>query len=520
MVYRHLRILSVMFAEVGFLIAWITQAPAAFPRAPELAEAIDTYLIEQMDNLEIPGMAVGVVRGDQVVYLQGYGIADSSGRAMTSNTPFLIASLSKSITAVGIMQLVEEGKIDLDAPVQMYIPWFRVADEEASSRITIRHLLNQTSGFSEREGYKRNLDPNAADNALETSIRGLRGMSLNGPPGAAFEYSNTNYDILGLVIQTVSGQSYESYIQEEIFTSLGMKHSYSSLADARAGNLTSGYYSLFGFPVVYDSFIPYSRAVKPSAGLFSSAEDMTHYLIAHLNQGHYQGNTIVSATGMAELHAPGVSISEETSYAMGWVRFPFTDAVRETGAPVPTAIAHGGSWVGFEAIMVMIPEEDLGVVVLVNKSDPASGSAFSNLGWNVALLALGREPVNFPTADFVTRYGRGLLAGIILLLGAGLVWSVRKIPRLSLQENEDKRERRKLAAQILLLTLIDLTLAGWLLLVKLPQDNDTLALALRFNPDIGLMYILLLVLTLGGSFLRTILLLVYVPRKDRPRVLV
>jgi CubicO group peptidase (beta-lactamase class C family) len=521
MIYHHFQSMILLSAGVGLLFGWSGQKTiaATFQTEPAVEEIIDAYVVEQMSSLDIPGMAVGVVRGDEVIHMQGYGIADDSGRAMTTDTPFLIASLSKSITALGIMQLVEEGKIDLDTPVQTYVPWFRVADEEESSLITIRHLLNQTSGLSEREGYVRNLDRNPADSALETSVRNLHTQALNSPPGTAFEYSNTNYDVLGLLIQTVSGQSYESYVQDRIFTPLHMNNSYTSLADARAASMTRGYYSFFGFPVAYDHVMPYSRIILPSAGLFSSAEDLTHYLIAHLNQGRYQGHSILSPDGIDELHTPAVSIGETVSYAMGWVVFPFTNAVTEAGGPVPTAISHGGQWVGFESNMVIILEQELGVVVLVNKSDPASGSAFANLGWNISLLALGLEPVNYPTADFITRYGRGLLVGVILLLGFALVWSARKLRRLSSQDGTDARQGRKLTNQMILLALVDLILAGWLLFIKLPGDNDTLALALHFNPDIGLMYVLLLVLTLGGIFFRTILLLVYASRKDRSRSL-
>jgi hypothetical protein len=283
--------------------------------------------------------------------------------------------------------------------------------------------------------------------------------------------------------------------------------------------MTRGYYSFFGFPVAYDHVMPYSRAVLPSAGLFSSAEDMAHYLIAHLNQGRFQGDSVLSPNGMDKLHAPAAKIGDVVSYAMGWAVFPFNDAVTEAGDPVPTAISHGGQWAGFEANMVLIPEQDLGVVVLVNKSDPASGSAFSNLGWNISLLALGLEPVDYPTADFMTRNGRGLLAGVILLLGVALVSSARKIRRVSSREASDALQSRNLITQMILLTLVDLTLASWLLFIKLPDDNDTLALALRFNPDIGLVYILLLVLTLGGSLLRALLLIVYVRKWNKPRVL-
>ncbi len=118
-------------------------------------KTIDRYIENRMKTYKIPGIALGIVNDDSIVYLKGYGIADDNGRIVTPQTPFLLASVTKSFTALGIMQLVEEGKIDLDAPVQKYLPWFRVADVKASSKITVRHLLNQTSGFSTLDGRKK-----------------------------------------------------------------------------------------------------------------------------------------------------------------------------------------------------------------------------------------------------------------------------------------------------------------------------------------------------------------------------
>ena len=96
--------------------------------------AIDAYVTEQMNNLGIPGMALGIVQDGQIVHLQGFGVADSSGRTVTPQTPFYIGSVTKSFTALAVMQLVEAGKIDLDAPVQTYLPWFELADKEASAQ--------------------------------------------------------------------------------------------------------------------------------------------------------------------------------------------------------------------------------------------------------------------------------------------------------------------------------------------------------------------------------------------------
>lgn len=507
MFYRYFLSVVSIFVIMGLIFVPASRQFVSAKSNEDIQE-IDSYVLGRMKGLGIPGVAIGIVRGDQVVYTQGYGVADNAGRAMTPDTPFLIASLSKPITALGIMQLVEEGKINLDAPIQTYLPWFRVADEEVSSKITVRHLLHQTSGFDERESYIRNLNTNPSDDALETSIRALNTADLNFAPGEAFEYTNTNYDILGLLIQTVSGQTYEEYIEEKIFTPLDMGQSYTSLEDARAGNMTRGYYPFFGITTAYDHLMPYSRIVKPSAGLFSSAEDLTHFLIAHLNKGQYQGNSILSEAGTTTLHTPGIQFSENAGYAMGWSVFSFPDMASATlNNSVPTGISHAGEWVGYTSLLVFIPELETGIVLLMNKHDPARMPEYFSIGWSLSMLAVGLEPLEPQSADFVGRNIRGLLAVIIVLLGIGAVWAARKLRQLPSKSGSESRQKRKLAIQMTLLTIVDLALAVGLLFIRLPESKDTLAGALRFNPDIGLMYVLLLIFTLGWGTIRTLLFL-------------
>jgi len=510
MLNRYISRMIICLILVGLLSSlWQSHWVAAQSNDPQHNfESIDTYITQQMNELEIPGVAIGIVRGDQVVYVQGYGVADDTGRAMTPDTPFLIASLSKSITAVGVMQLVEEGMIDLDAPVQTYLSWFRVEDEEVSSKITVRHLLHQTSGFDERESYVRNLNTDPSDEALEKSIRALSTAELNFAPGEAFEYTNTNYDILGLLIQTVSGQSYEEYVEEKIFFPLDMQQSYTSLEDARAGDMTRGYYPFFGITTAYDHLMPYSRIVKPSAGLFSSAEDLAHYLIAYLNDGQYAGNLILSPEGMDELHTVGLKFDDNAGYAMGWSVFSFPDMAPATpDGSVPIGISHAGEWVGYTSLLVFIPELETGIVLLMNKHDPARMPEYFSIGWSLSMLAVGLEPLESQSADFIGRNIRVLLAAVILLLIIGVVWAVQKIRQLPLQSGNDSRQKRKLGIQMTVLAIVDLALAGGLLFIRLPETKDTLSLALRFNPDIGLIYVILLLLTLGWGTIRTLLFL-------------
>ncbi len=490
-------------AGLGVFFLFIFVREGVSKAQSEEHKAIDAYIRAQMRSLEIPGVALAVVQGDQI-YTQGYGSAGADGREMTPQTPFLIASISKPVTALGVMQLVEAGKINLDEPVTTYLPWFQVKDQDLSQQITVRHLLNQTSGLSERDGYLRNIKNDHSTGALEQSIRSLSSQNLNHPPGDTFEYSNTNFDMLGLLIQSVSGQPYEAYVLTHIFEPLGMRNSYAYLDEARSSGLASGYTSFFGFPLVIDPILPYSRITKPSAGLFSSAEDLAHFMQAHLNQGEYQGNSVLSPAALDTLFTPGPELGEKVYYSLGWVQFPFPDAAPAfENDTAPTAISHSGDWIGYKSIMLLLPEKDLGIVVLMNKSDPVQSSVFFNLGWNVALIALGLDPVDYPPAEnFIARNLRLLLAGVIILLLVELIWTSRTLSKRQNSSSPQQSSRRKLL--LLGFGVVDILLAGYLLLIKLPESQNSLLLSLRFEPDIGILYVLILILTLGWGVIRTL----------------
>ena len=157
----------------------VKRAPASEAPSPGFT-AVDAYIRRQMKDARIPGLALGIVRDGHLVHLRGFGRADEGGRAVTPRTPFFIGSISKSFTALAVMQLAEAGRVDLDAPVQRCIPWFRVADPDASAQVTVRHLPNQTSGLTGRAGRGTTLA--AGMHPLELAVRALPRPGWPGPP--------------------------------------------------------------------------------------------------------------------------------------------------------------------------------------------------------------------------------------------------------------------------------------------------------------------------------------------------
>ncbi len=247
---------------------------------------IDAFVGEQVRRHGLPGVALGIVEGDQIVHLRGFGKANETGRAMTPQTPLVIASISKPLTATAVMQLVETGQVDLDAPVQRYVPDFRLADPAASARITVRHLLTHTSGIPVTA-----CDTREDAETLAQFVAELRTVAPDAPAGERHNYCSGNYNVLGRVVETVSGQSFGDYMQQHVFAPLAMRHSFTAEAEARRAGLAQNYWWLFGLAVPHHE--RYNPSQLPSGFLIASAEDLTHFLIAQLNSGRYGATSVL-----------------------------------------------------------------------------------------------------------------------------------------------------------------------------------------------------------------------------------
>src|SRR6266487_4141290 len=433
-------------------------AAASHAGAPDLTR-IDAYISAQMQADHIPGVALGLVHNDQIVHVRGFGSADQGGRAVTPNTPFILASVSKSFTALATMQLVEAGKVALDAPVQRYLPWFRVADSVASARITVRHLLSQTSGLP-----ASSCEPDPATMSLEQFVRGLGTVVLDRPVGSRYNYCNANYNVLGLIVQTVSGQPYGTYIEQHIFAPLQMHHSFALEQEARRDGLAQGHRWLFGVPAPFDY---YEAAAVPAGYLVSSAEDMTHYLVAQMNGGRFGSSTVLSSAGIATLHAPGVAITEGegtgSSYGMGWIN--------GTLAGIP-AIWHDGAEPNFTTRLLIEPQTHWGAVLLVNANNfiPVDGvpnSALTSLEDGVTRLLAGQAPQ--ASLSLTTLYL--IIDGVLVVLSAMAIFPLLRLRRWS-RRFEQRQQRRPQFIRLGLRLTWDVALPVALLLLLLFFVNN------------------------------------------------
>ena len=370
--------------------------------------AIDQYIATQMNELGIPGMALGVIQDGQIVHLQGFGTADSSGRTVTPQTPFHIGSVTKSFTALAVMQLVEEGKIDLDAPVETYLPWFELADKEAAARLTVRNLLNHATGISTKDGN----EAFTSQEDLETRIRDLSSLKLSALVGERYQYSNLNYDIAGLIVEKVSGQSYADYVEEHIFQPLDMRHSYASEADALAGGVSEGHLFVLGRAMPVPRDMPPSHL--PSGYLIASVEDLSQYAVAHLNDGRFGDVQILSAEGMNELHKPAIAKGPSNDYAMGWVVDPL-DGVQ--------ILWHDGSEGRNYAVIILMPDSDSGIIILANAIGFAQNSQGPKIAQNVLHLFNSQPVVPIsPPPGPTFLYWAIMLTPLLMVLGIIFIW--------------------------------------------------------------------------------------------------
>lgn len=474
---------------------------AADPPTTVAWDAVDAYLAQARNELGIPGLAFVAVQDGKVIRQTAIGVADGTGRPISPQTPFLLASVSKAFTATAVMQLVDAGQVGLDDPVQRHLPWFTVADTDAGGRITIRQLLNQTSGLSTASGltYHDSDDQDAA--ALERGVRNLAFASLLAAPGDAYTYSNANYDVLGAVVQAVSGQQFAEYLEEHIYAPLAMEHSHATRAAAEADGVAAGFYPWFD-AIWRPTHIPVPFTGAPSATTYSSAEDLGHWLVANLDDGTYEGVRIASEDAMAQLHGSAVEIDEFNSYAMGWQLRPLWESLDpsspsgssgvagEDQYELPLLIEHNGSWPNAHAYVGMIPAWNLGFAVLVNANEPRDEGRLGSLEQNVLRLLAGRDVIPpFPSDDILAA--NAIVIAALLLLGQFVAgaWAVRVVRRRPASPDNASSRRRRVLIGAALAVALDVAVL-WLFVVYAPSTYDvTFPVLVRSLPDLGLLIV-------------------------------
>jgi len=348
-------------------------APPAAPPADPLIASVDSVAAAFMKDAGVPGLAVGILRPGHPNIEKGYGVTRlGSDTGATDRTVYHMASISKPFVATGVMQLVEAGKVELDAPLTRYITWFRMKDPRASS-ITVRQLLTHVSGMPDVTDYDWE-HPQYDAGALERYIRGLADSSLSAAPGAKWDYSNIGFEVLAELIAVVSGQEFESYVREHILVPTGMTHSTMLMTDIDSTKLAWGHTRSDSGVVSQTSAYPYNRRHAASSTMHSDAHDMLRWARINMNRGELDGRRILKTETYDQLWASQRDMFEALK-----------ERATRAGVPLPYESFHQGlSWFvigwkghrlinhsggdrGFRTDLFIAPDDSVAVVVMANQ---------------------------------------------------------------------------------------------------------------------------------------------------------
>jgi cyclic peptide transporter len=356
----------------------------SFPlQANETNKEIDYTTIEErvmqlMKDGDIPGLSLALIKGERPVYLKGFGYADlETKQPVTPGTLFQLASTSKAFTALAALHMEKEGLINLDDPVSKYLEGFYVTYEGNRYPITLRQLLHHTSGIPVKT--ISNIPESSDKDALQQTVRAIEGIELSHMPGEQYEYATINYDVIGAVIENVSGLTFEEYMEKNILKPLGLNHTVIGVGRLKEKDLKSmstGYKIGFFKPRKYDA--PIYRGNNPAGYIISNGIDLARWLKLQMGMEQTDLAPLIQKT-----HEPDRSVlpnhGDFSAYAMGWEAY-----VSNIGI-----IDHGGLNPNFTAYLAMVPREKTAVAVLSN-----SNSNYTEIiGINALNMLRGRGPV-------------------------------------------------------------------------------------------------------------------------------
>ena len=371
-------LLVIIFLIVG------CSAPATPVVTPELQQKLD-LLVEQLEQqrqtLHVLGMAIAVVKDDEVVLTHGFGIADIEEEVpVTPETIFAIGSATKAFTSALAGMLVDEGKMDWDDPVTEYLPYFQmdIASTNASDEITLRDVLSHRTGFT-----RMGLLFASGQIPIEEVLLDATGAEPYVSFREKFYYSNVMYMSAGVAAGKAEGTDWDTLVAERIFEPLGMNSTTTSITEAENDSrLASGY--LWDEDLQDYEYKPMRNVdnIGPSGSINSNVIDMAEWLRLQLNRGEYEGHRLISEENLIETWTTQIDIAANVGYGMGWM-------IREwQGQPV---VEHGGNVDGFSAQVAILPESNLGFVLLTNASVSPLPSSAVNIVWDALL---GEDPAD------------------------------------------------------------------------------------------------------------------------------
>lgn len=346
-------------------------------------QQLEPLIKQVVEQANMPGFAIAIVENQKIVYAEGFGVKNlNTGEKVTTQSLFHMASITKPFVATSVMQLWEAGKIDLDAPVKKYLPYFQLKDERYAT-ITVRQMLSHISGMPDVEDYEWD-KPQYDKGALERYVKSLNDQSLIADPGTKFQYSNMAFEVLGDVIAKVSGESFEDYVERHILKPLDMKSSTLLVKQANSKLLTTPHILGDSYDTEVSKVFPYNRMHSPSSTLYSNVLDMCRWAMANINRGELDGKRILKSSTYDLMWKPAGEQWQQIG--ISWFLRKYKDYM---------VVTHSGGDVGFVSNLVLLPEKSIAVVMMSNY-DRAPLGLITNAALDVA-LGLKLNPIVIKT---------------------------------------------------------------------------------------------------------------------------
>jgi len=386
MTRRRLAILALTLVSAA-------QTGAQQPSLESRLEGFDDYVAYLLETWNAPGVGVGIVVKDRLVFAKGYGYRDFGKKIpYTPTTTQPIASNTKLFTAVAAGLLVEEGKLDWDTPIRSYVPSIRFASDELDRAVTIRDMLSHRTGITRHDGLWYQSDLTQKD-----LVDRLRYVEPSAPLRTTFLYNNVMYASAGYAIEAVSGTPWKTFVSERILRPLDMTCTTFTIADMLGTAEPAVPYaeSREGSELTRAPYYDDGGGVAPAGGMNSSVVDMSHWLIALLNGGVYNGTQVIPRDVIRETLAPSIALPNTEFEARGWTEMLGTayGMGRYVGSYRSHFIAyHGGDIRGFHSQMSVMPRDSIGVIVMVIGDHAAP--LYNIVTWNIyeRLLGLSLTP--------------------------------------------------------------------------------------------------------------------------------
>lgn len=327
-------------------------------------EGLNGLLSKKMNEWKIPGMAIGIIKDDKIIYCGELGLRDvNKNLNVTKDTLFAIGSASKAFTSLSIGILVDEGKLDLDTPIKKYMPSFEMHNKYAEEHLTLRDMLCHRSGLPRHDALWFN-----SSLKRKELIDRIKYLEFSKDFRETWQYNNLMYATSGYIIELVTGMTWEEFVKSRILEPLGMNSTNFSVDASKKSTDYSQPYAQKGDEITKINFRKID-SMGPAGCINSNLTDMLKWLSLHLNKGKVNGTQIISEKIISELHSPQIPCQlfplkldelQFSSYGLGW----FIESYRGR-----KHVNHGGNIDGFSSYTSFLPDENIGIVILTNLSN-------------------------------------------------------------------------------------------------------------------------------------------------------